>query len=61
MIRQEWESKMQTCKYSTSSDNTDADELILTLKMQNFCQNWEKSINPTATFPYGQYSPGKLT
>jgi beta-lactamase class A len=48
---------MQTCKYSTSSDNMDADELILTLSMQNFWQNWEKSINPTATFPCGQYSP----
>ena len=51
---------MQICNYSTNSDNTDADELILTLKMQNCWQDWEKSTNPTATFPYGQHSPRKL-
>ena len=59
-MRQESESRMQTCNYSTSSDGIDADELNLTLRMQNFWQDWEKSINPTATFPYGQHSPGKL-
>jgi hypothetical protein len=50
MMRQEWESRMQIYNYFASFYNIDVDEVILTLRMQNFWHDWATLYMPQQPF-----------